>query len=297
MDAPASFADLAARIHEREPQLTPAHRAIAERVLRDPEGVAFLSVREAAELVRVNTSTVTRFAQSLGLPGYPAVRRLCKQHLHAQTRLRHRLDTVADSEAHLWERSARFDEQNIARSFARLDAARFGQVVQVLAEAPAVHVLGLRKSYAPAYLLWYLLQLVRERVRLLAPGVVLDQLRDVGPGDAFVAVAIHRYSQDTVLGCRYAHGHGATTVALTDNAASPLLPAADHTFLVDTAGPAVLRSMTAVTSLVQAIAGTVAARRGARSRDALDAEESLLAQFGVYHQPAPRRTQARRRPA
>jgi hypothetical protein len=35
--------------------------------------------------------------------------------------------------------------------------------------------------------------------------------------------------------------------------------------------------------VAQALAGTVAAQRGAASRDALTSEESLLEHFGVYY--------------
>ncbi|QSB15653.1 MurR/RpiR family transcriptional regulator [Natronosporangium hydrolyticum] len=294
MSTPDSYSALAARIHERARQLTPAYRTLADQVLQDPAGVAFLSVAEFAEQVGVNVSTVSRFAQFLGLPGYPALRRLCKQHLHDQAQLVHRLETAGDpaTAGDLWERAARADQQNLARTFARLPPGQLTQVSTLLSAAPAVHVLGLRKSHSPAYLLWYLLQLVRQRVRLLTPGTIVDQLREVHPGDAFVALAIHRYSADTVTGFRCARQRGAATVAITDNTGSPLLPSADHALLTDTTGPAVLRSMTAVVSLVQAIAAEVAARLGAESREALATEEALLEEFAVYYEP-PRRRSAR----
>lgn len=279
---PASFAELTARIHEHGPGLTPSYRGLAQRVLQDPEGVAFLSVGDFAELNGVNMSTVSRFAKFLGLAGYPALRQLCEDHLRAQTRLVQRLDAVTDSEAELWQRSVRFDEENITRTFARLGPDDIALAAQSISRARAVHVLGLRKSHSAAYLLWFLLQLVRDDVRLFTPGALVEQVREIRAGDALVAFGLHRYSRYTVLACQHAHACGATTVALTDNAASPLVPVADHVFLVDTAGPAVLRSMTAFVSLAQALAGTVAAQCGTASREALTTEESLLEHFGVY---------------
>lgn len=288
MQPPTSFAELAHRIHQRRDQLTPAYQVLAERVLQDPEGVAFLSVAEFAELGQVNVSTVSRFAQALGLPGYPALRRLCKSHLRSQTMV-DRFDAAPASDTELWESSGRFDQQNIARSFHRLEHDQVQRAARLLSDAPTVHVLGLRKSHSPAYLLWYLLQLVRDDVRLLHAANLVGQLREVRRGDAFVAITIHRYTRDTVLGCDYAHRQGAHTLAVTDNAGSPLLPIADEVFLADTSAAGVLRSMTAMVSLVQAIAATVAAHRGAASREALEAEESLLETFGVYHAPPGRR--------
>ncbi len=283
---PASFAELTARIHEHGPDLTPSYRGLAQRILQDPEGVAFLSVGDFAEMNGVNMSTVSRFAKFMGLSGYPALRQLCEEHLRAQTRLVHRLEAVTDAEAQLWQRSARLDEENIARTFGRLGPDDIRRAAQTLSQAPTVHVLGLRKSHSAAYLLWFLLQMVRDDVRLFTTGALVEQVREIRAGDALVAFGLHRYSRYTVLACQYAHACGATTVTLTDNAASPLVPVADHVFLVDTAGPGVLRSMTGFVSLAQALASTVAAQRGTASREALTTEESLLEHFGVYYDHA-----------
>jgi hypothetical protein len=54
-----------------------------------------------------------------------------------------------------------------------------------------------------------------------------------------------------------ARAMGATTIALTDNPSSPLVEHADHVFYVEVAGVTILRSMTAVVSLVQALASAV----------------------------------------
>ncbi|HLV58025.1 MAG TPA: MurR/RpiR family transcriptional regulator [Natronosporangium sp.] len=278
---PDSFAALTARIHEHGPHLTPAYRSLARLILEDPEGVAFLSVGDVAERAGVNMSTVSRFAKSLGLSGYPALRQLCEDHLRAQT-LVQRLHAVTKAEPQLWQRSARFDEENIARTFGRIAADDIAKVARCISDARAVHVLGLRKSHSAAYLLWFLLHLVRDDVRLFTTGVLVEQVRDIRAEDTLIAFGLHRYTRYTVLACRYARQRGATTVVLTDNAASPLVPLGDHVFLVDTAGPGVLRSMTAFVSLSQAIASTVAAHLGAASRDALATEESLLDQFRVY---------------
>ncbi|HEV7757405.1 MAG TPA: hypothetical protein VGO78_00390, partial [Acidimicrobiales bacterium] len=71
-------------------------------------------------------------------------------------------------------------------------------------------------------------------------------------------------------------------IALTDNPASPLARDADHTFLVETAGVAVLRSMTGFTSLVQALANAVAVELEPEARSTLAAEEDLLGEFDIY---------------
>jgi DNA-binding MurR/RpiR family transcriptional regulator len=292
MQADMNFDQLVALLQERRGRLTPSQQLLAERVMADPEGVAFMTVGELAAAVGVNESTVVRFATSLGLDGYPGLTRLCRQRLRDQAQLLRRfahleqLDSGDGEGEDPLARTSVFDQANIARTLAQVDRQSWTAAVTALAQAPRVHVLGLRKCYSVAFLLGYLLRLVRDDVTVLDPaaGTLVDELRQVQAGDCFVGIAIHRYSRDTVRAFHRAQQTGAVTVALTDNPTSPLARDAAHVFYVDTTGVAVLRSVTAFVSLAQALANAVATSRGAETRDALALEEELLDEFDVYHQ-------------
>ncbi len=286
--SPTTYDELLALLQERRAALTRSQRMLAERVMADPEGVAFMTVSELASAVGVNEATVVRFAAGLGLDGYPGLTRLCRERLREQAQLLRRYSTLeqlgGDGEEDLLDGALALDRANIARTFAKIDRGTFQAAVRALAEAPRVHVLGLRKCHAPAYLLGYLLGLMREEVTTLTAGAgaLTDELRRVREGDCFVAVSIHRYAADTVRAAAWARERGARCVALTDNPASPLAASAEHVFYVEASGPSVLRSLTAFTSLVQALAAEVARVRGKDVRSALLAEEELLERFTVY---------------
>jgi DNA-binding MurR/RpiR family transcriptional regulator len=285
--APGTFDELVARLQERLGRLTPSHRLLAERVMADPEGVAFMTISDLASAVGVNEATVVRFATALGLPGYPGLTRLCRERLREQAQLLRRYDNLEQLNVEgsdLLDRAAAQDRANVARTFARIDRAEWDAAVTALAKAPRVHVMGLRKCHAPAYLLGYLLRMLREEVEVVAgsAGTLTDELRRVREGDCFVAVSIHRYAVETVRAFEWARTRGARCIALTDNPGSPLAPLADHAFFIDASGPSVLRSMTAFTSLVQALAAGVAQAGGQQVRSALLQEEELLEGFGVY---------------
>ncbi|MGW1027770.1 MurR/RpiR family transcriptional regulator [Streptomyces sp. NPDC002577] len=283
--APDTFDELAARLQERSVKLTPSQRLLAERVMADPEAVAFMTVSDLASAVGVNEATVVRFATGLGLGGYPGLTRLCRERLRQQAQLLRRYaEDQPDTEGgDLLERAVAQDRANVSRTFARIERAEWDAAVRALAEAPRVHVMGLRTCHAPAHLLGHLLRTLREDVETVGGGVdtLADDLRRVRQGDCFVAVSIHRYAAETVRAFEWARTRGARCVALTDNPGSPLAPIADHAFFVDAAGPSVLPSLTAFTSLVQALAAGVGHVRG-RERPAPLHQEELLESFGVY---------------
>ncbi|MGH3311077.1 MAG: MurR/RpiR family transcriptional regulator [Streptomyces sp.] len=285
--APQTYDELLTELQARARSLTPAQRLLADRIMADPEGVAFMTVSELASAVGVNEATVVRFAAGLGLDGYPGLTRLCRGRLREQAQLLRRYDNLeqlgTDGGDPL-ERAVALDRANIARTFARVDADSWHAAVKALAEAPRVHVMGLRKCHAPAYLLGYLLRMLREDVETVTTGAgtLTDDLRRVREGDCFVAVSIHRYAAETVRAASWARTRGAHCIALTDNPSSPLAASADQVFYVDAAGPSVLRSLTAFTSLVQALAAGVARERGHEVRATLLQEEELLKEFGTY---------------
>jgi DNA-binding MurR/RpiR family transcriptional regulator len=298
---PRSFNELVGLLQASLATLSDGHARIARQVLSDPEGCAFMTITELATTVGVNESTVVRFASRLGLDGYPALTGLCRERLREQAQLVgrfERLQQLAGQDGRRPPESPRpgerlaapleslavGDQRNIVRTFARVDPKDWQRAVRAAARSRSVYVIGLRKCYAVAYLLSYLLGLIRDDVRHVASeaGTLADAVRQVGPRDTFVAISIHRYTRETVRALRFAHGRGAYTIALTDNAASPLAQHADVSFYIDTSSSSVLRSVSAFVSLVQAFVAAVAVERGTKARSALLLEEDVLRDFEVY---------------
>jgi DNA-binding MurR/RpiR family transcriptional regulator len=135
-----------------------------------------------------------------------------------------------------------------------------------------------------AYLLGYLLEMVRDDVHIVdnAAGRLPKDLRRIRKGDCVVAISLHRYTADTIAAFNYAREQGATTIALTDNSASPLAHGATATFLVDTSGASIPRSVTALISLAQVLVSAAAGELNTSARSALVLEEELLERLSVY---------------
>lgn len=291
MPAPKTYVELRSELQARMDTFAPGQQRIARLLLQDPEGTAMRSITETARLAEVHQSSLVRFASALGLQGYPALVRLCRDQLTEQVHLVQRFEQAQrhDTPRDLLSSVVEHDRQNLARTFSRIEQPTWQSIVATVAEAPRVHVMGLRKCLSVAQLLSYLLHMVRPDVRMVAPttGGLVDELRDLRAGDAFVGISIRRYTADTVRAMALAKDRGLHTVALTDDAASPLAHSADDLLFVETSGVTVLRSLSAFVSLSQALATAAALHLGTSSRTELLQDEELLDSFEVYTEQRP----------
>jgi DNA-binding MurR/RpiR family transcriptional regulator len=251
---PGSYQELTELLRSRLPRLASGQLRIAHLVLADPEGTAYRGIAEAARLAEVHESSIARFANSLGLPGYPAIMELCRVWLAEQAQTARRAEDNGHEPGGLLSAALEQEQTNLARTFTRLDRTCWLHAIAMLAEADTVHVLGLRDSRPIADLLSRALP-----ARRLGDSLV-DEVRELS--GVLVAVSVRRYAADTVRAAEYAREHGVQVVALTDNPASPLVEHAHVSLFAETAGVGHFHSLTALAALAQALAQEVALRRG-----------------------------------
>lgn len=264
--APGSYSELAAMLKRQLPNLHGGRLRIAHLLLADPEGTAFRGIAEAARLVEVHESSIARFANALGLPGYPAIMELCRVWLAEQARLVRREEPAARSPGGLLSATLDQERTNLARSYGGLDAAAWWRAVEMLADAPRVHVIGLRDSAAVAGSLSLRLGWARGDVRRLGYSLV-DEVRQFVEGEVLVALSVRCYAAETVRVAEHARERGLRVIALTDNAASPLCASSEVTLFAETEAVGPHRSLTVCHSLAQALAAEVSLRLGVTNSD------------------------------
>ncbi|NIH87022.1 SIS domain-containing protein [Amycolatopsis granulosa] len=280
MRAPGSYQELAELLRGRLPKLTGGQLRIAHLLLADPEGTAYRGIAEAARLMEVRESSVARFANSLGLPGYPDIMELCRAWVAEQAQLARRTEQAGEVESPGGLLSAVLEQEqaNLARTFGRIDRPSWLRAVELLAGAPRVHVIGLRESRAVAGMAAQRLHEIRPAVHQLGRGSLPDELTELREGEVLLAISVRRYAADTVRAAGYASETGLPVVALTDNPAAPLADTADVALYAETSGVSHGRSLTALTALAQALVTEVAIRLGDPKPD-----HALLDALRFYH--------------
>lgn len=274
MTSPASYQELAELLRGRLPQLSGGQLRIAHLLLADPEGTAHRGISVAARLTEVHESSVTRFANSLGLSGYPEIMELCRVWLAEQAQAARRSDgNGQEAPGGVLSATLEQEQSNLTRTFGRLDRASWLAAVTMVAEAPGVPVLGLGESAPVAALL------ARKLVHARQVGSdLVEDLRRLGDGEVLVAVSVRRYAADTVRAVEHAREAGVKVIALTDNAASPIAEYAQAALFAEIGGVGGFSSLTAFASLAQALAAEVVLRRSD-----LGPDDRLPASLGFFH--------------
>jgi len=273
--------------------LSPQLREAARWVIDHPADVALLSTREQARRAGVTPATMTRLAQHFGLAGYDQVRQL-----HADAVRRRPESYRGRAEELLVRRDREGDAGLVQDIFAALAqhlqglmsggaTERFTAAADVVADATHVFCLGLRSSYAIAYIFHYVRSLFGANSVLVdgSGAVGVDVMRDIGGNDVLLAISVKPYVRHTIDAAEFAKSRGARIVAVTDSEMSPLARLADVAILVRTDTPSFFHTMAPAFAAVECLAALVAARRGPEALAALEASERQLAAFGTYVLP------------
>jgi len=285
--------DLAFKLKSDFDSLSSRFQDAARWMIDHPEDVALLSTREQARRAGVSPATMTRLAQRFGLEGYDDVRKLYADSMRRRPEgfrgrareLLHRRDVEGD--AALVQDIFSALAQHLQELTSPLTIKRFTTAADRIVRADRVFCLGLRSTFAVAYIFHYVRSLFGATSVLVdgAGGTGIDLLRTIGSGDVLLVVTVRPYTRQTVKATRYARARHAKIIALTDSEVSPLASLADDILIVGTETPSFFHSMSPAFASVECLAALVAARQGSQTLKSLARSEAQLSAFDTYVLP------------
>lgn len=122
-------------------------------------------------------------------------------------------------------------------------------------------------------------------VRLVTGSSASEMLRTdlrVGKDDVFIGISFPRYSKRTVKAIDYAKERGATVIAITDSAGSPLAAKCDHLLLARSDMASFVDSLVAPLSLINALIVAVGMRRQKEVGETYAQLEKIWDEYDVY---------------
>jgi DNA-binding MurR/RpiR family transcriptional regulator len=270
------YDDLARAITESYPQLPNRLQGIARFALGNPDAMALSTVAELARDADVPPSAVIRFANALGYPGFTDLQRVYRERLVARSATyRERIEQLrrgGGDHGHVVQELVASSIHQLERLREHFDARRLHAATRLVLGAQAVYLLAQRRAFPVASYLAYALAQLEIRAFLLdsVGGMLRQQIGMLGPDDVLLAASFRNYTADVVEAADLAQRRGATVIAITDHAVSPLARAAKVTLEIGDDPTVQFRSLVAplcaAQALVMSIGYTLAERNGEGKR-------------------------------
>lgn len=280
-------ADILVELQEKLPSFSKGQRRIAQYIIDTYDKAAFMTALTLGKAVQVSESTVVRFATELGYRGYPDLQKALQEIVLTRLTNVQRMEVGSErmEDGALLFRTLSDDADRLRRCREEISEENFQAAVGAMCAARRIYIIGARSSAALAIFLNYYLQYIFEDVRLItaaSPAAALEQLVRLSPKDALFAIGYPRYSAATVRVMEYARKCGATTVALTDCAASPLAEHADHLLAAKSDMISMTDSLVAPMSVLNALIASCATQRRKETTAVLDKLEDVWDVYRVY---------------
>lgn len=216
-----------------KPSLVPSKRRVAAQILHDPARASTQTITELAQDAETSETTVLRLCHQLGLRGYRELRvALAAESGREQERAANReigSDIGRDDDLEAIIDTITFtDQQAIADTARTIDRVALAEAVELTAGARRVDVVGVGASAVVSLDL----QQKLHRIGVIAYSwsdthAALTAAALLGPDDVVIAISHTGSTLDTIDAVREAAARGATTIALTGVASSPLAAEVD----------------------------------------------------------------------
>jgi DNA-binding MurR/RpiR family transcriptional regulator len=224
-DAPINMDELRQAMQHHYDSFSPRLRQVAELLMRDPQHVAIVALRELAAELHVPPSTLTRFAKVLGFATFKEVQALFKDHYVARPRdylqrVKQAQWAQADSQGHdgLHVDLVHAVQHSLHMTSLEVSRAKLQEAAQLLAGATEIWVHGVRRAYPVAVYLQYLLLKVGAHASLLdaGGGFLEPSLSRLRAGGVLLVVTYSPHAPETEAVMAAARRADVKMIAFTD---------------------------------------------------------------------------------
>ena len=274
-------------IAERREKMSKGHKKIADFILENTDEATFMTAAEMGAKLEISESTVVRFADKLGLAGYPQLQSKLQQWT------KDKLQGVQVPEFTVktldqWGVIAtvlQSDMLKIRDTLEELSEESFASAVDALLAAKHVYIVGLRNSAPLASFFYFYLNMLRRDVILLdttSSTEMFEQMIRIDEEDVFVGISFPRYSMRTLKAMEFARDRRAQVIAITDSIHSPMNMYSSIHLLAKSELNGVADSLVAPFSLMNALIVAMCLKNPEQVKDELKNLEDVWTNYQVY---------------
>lgn len=262
--------------------LTNTQKQVADFILDHPDAVAFKRLEELSMMIGVSTTSVIRFARSVGYKGYTDMQQDMQQSIVGKASLPDRLSDAVKStkQDKLLIDAFQRDIDNITATLHLLSEYDLARTVSGIIAAQNIYVLGTRGNFSVAHYLGYRLGQIKRGVRLVS-GLGMDypeEISSVKRGDLCIAFLTPRYSRMTANLVAWMKQRGVTIVLFTKEGSCEISPYGDVILQCRTDGISYKSSLIALFAVCNYILAAVALQSHDEAMEMLAQTEELLGQ-------------------
>ena len=278
---------LMSRIEQAVPRMSKGQKAIAHFILSHYEHAAYITAARIGDEAGVSESTVVRFAMELGYEGYPHFQKALQEELKGRLTAVQRMKVTArlSEKDDILGAVLLSDMEKIKQTYEKIDRSLFDEAVSLILAAEKIYILGVRSAAPLASFLGFYFNLIFDNVRLVhttSVSEMFEQILSVREGDVVIGISFPRYSKRTIKAMQYSRATGATVLAITDKAGTPIADTADVCLLAPSDMASFVDSLVAPLSVINALIATIGYRRHDIVAEKLEKLERVWDEYEVY---------------
>ncbi|HIW82277.1 MAG TPA: MurR/RpiR family transcriptional regulator [Candidatus Acetatifactor stercoripullorum] len=274
-------------ISEKYAKMSKSHRAVADYILEHYDQAVFMTAAKLGETLGISESTVVRFASAVGYRGYPefqkALEECVKSKLNDVQRMDAKYGRISQSEVLTSVLTA--DIEKLQHTIQNLDPSAFETAVNIILESDTIYIMGLRSNEPLAAFLHFYLNMIRNRVVLLATTSVsetFEQMIRINEKDCFIGISFPRYSMRTLKAMEFANDRNAKVIAITDSIHSPMNLYSSCNLLARSDMVSIVDSLVAPLSVINALVVALCLKCPQEVRRNLEMLEETWNNYQVY---------------
>lgn len=263
---------------------------IAQYVLNNMEEAAFMTAEKLAEACDVSEASIIRFAIKMGFSRYAELqtemRISMRGHLYQIDRLRRVGNLRKDNTTlRIVAKSMQLDMKSIEKTLLNIKESTLQSVVEDIAQAKNVFVVGTHSVYCAASYFAVVLGWIRKDVFIIdeTHSLAFDRIADMDDRDVLIAIGFPPYAAFTVYIVEDARRKGAQCIGITDSPLSPIATRANEVIYIHEEKIFFTDNLAATISLLSALLLLISSYDYEATEKLLEKRQKYWEEIGYYH--------------
>jgi len=268
---------------------TATQKRFVRYILSNKYEAPFLPAYEIAKEINANSSTLIRFAKSIGYKGYPELQRDFGKLIIDEIRYSGQLEKAKHfkepKEKNIVRVSLNKAYRNIAELLDNIDEESINLFSEAICSSRKKIIVANRSSYSVGHFLYFELKKIIPDVLFLSDydHGYYDIFEDLNQEDLIIVISVSRYTKITIDFAQYAAQRKLKIVSITDSRISPLFSLSSVCLFAPTQSATFHNSNVATMALIEAIIAEVFYKKRKTAIQRLEREEKILNEQKVIY--------------